>query len=138
IHYLMYADHFETEGLISSPYGEGRTSDLLHIINLYEQDYPRLKPHAKELPEADALRAVVKQGATERAPAKRWSSPSEGSDWIIECAKRKSQQPLWVRVWGGIEDVAQALHAAPEIAPTLRVYWIGGPNKKWGADAYHY
>ena len=38
-------------------------------------------------------------------------------------------------VW---KDVAQALHDAPDIAPKLRVYWIGGPNKKWGVNAYCY
>ena len=41
-------------------------------------------------------------------------------------------------MWGGIEDLAQALHDAPDILPKLRVYWIGGPNKKWSPDAYQY
>jgi hypothetical protein len=45
---------------------------------------------------------------------------------------------LHVLVWGGIEDLAQALHDAPDILPKLRVYFIGGPNKKWSPDAYHY
>ncbi|MFT2009819.1 nucleoside hydrolase-like domain-containing protein [Pontibacter sp. 13R65] len=138
IHYLMYANQFKTEGLISSPYGDGRKEDILRIIDLYEKDYPKLKANAKGFPTANVLRAVVKQGATERAPAKGWTTPTEGSEWIISCAKRESSQPLWVLVWGGIEDLAQALHDAPEIAPKLRVYWIGGPNKKWGAEAYHY
>jgi hypothetical protein len=30
-------------------------------------------------------------------------------------------------VWGGLDDVAQALHDAPEIQDKLRIYWIGGP-----------
>ena len=34
--------------------------------------------------------------------------------------------------------MAQALHDAPDILPKLRVYWIGGPNKKWSPDAYQY
>ena len=45
---------------------------------------------------------------------------------------------LHVLVWGGIEDLAQALHDAPDILPKLRVHYIGGPNKKWGPDAYQY
>jgi hypothetical protein len=138
IHYLMYADRFQTEGLVSSPYGEGRKEHILQIINLYEKDYPKLKPHSKHFPTANALRSVTKQGATERAPAKGWSAPSEGSQWIIECARRKHAQPLWILVWGGLEDVAQALHDAPDILDKLRVYWIAGPNKKWGADVYQY
>jgi hypothetical protein len=37
-----------------------------------------------------------------------------------------------------LEDLTQALHDAPEILPKLRVYWIGGPNKKWGPGAHQY
>jgi hypothetical protein len=138
IHYLMYADKFETEGLISSPYGEGRKKHILQILDLYEKDYPNLKAHARDFPAADQLRAVTKQGALDRAPGKGWSTPTEGSRWIIECARRKSAQPLWVLVWGGIDDLAQALHDAPDITDKLRVYFIAGPNKKWSADAYQY
>jgi hypothetical protein len=43
-----------------------------------------------------------------------------------------------VLVWGGIDDLAQALHDAPDILPRLRVYFIGGPNKMWSVDAYNY
>lgn len=41
-------------------------------------------------------------------------------------------------VWGGLEDLAQALHDAPEIESKIRVFWIGGPNKKWSINAYSY
>jgi len=73
-----------------------------------------------------------------RPPFRCYSKPSEGSDWIIKCAKKESSQPLWVLVWGGLEDVAQALHDAPEIRHKIRVYFIGGPNKKWSANSYAY
>ncbi|MDT0677585.1 nucleoside hydrolase-like domain-containing protein [Autumnicola musiva] len=138
IHFLMYADQFETEGLISSPYGEGRKEDILDMLDLYEQDYPKLEQHSENFPTADYLRSITKQGSIEEAPIEGWSSSNEGSEWIIECAKLKNRKPLWILVWGGIEDVAQALHDAPEIAPAIRVYWIGGPNKKWSVNAYNY
>ena len=138
IHYLMYADRFQTEGLISSPYGRGRKQDITKIIDLYAQDYSKLKAHSALFTAPQELRALTKQGALDSAPGKGWSQPSEGSEWIIKCAKRKSPQPLWVLVWGGIDDLAQALHDAPEIAGKLRVYFIGGPNKKWSANAYQY
>ena len=64
--------------------------------------------------------------------------PTEGSEWIVRCARRADPRPLWVLVWGGIEDLAQALHDAPDILPKLRVYFIGGPNKMWSVDAYDY
>ena len=137
IHYLMYADQFQTEGLISSPYGDGRKENILEMIDLYELDFPKLKQHA-DFPEPDFLRSLTKQGAKSIAPAKGWSEPSEGSQWIIEKAKTTSDRPLWILVWGGLEDIAQALHDAPEIKEKIRVYWIGGPNKKWSVNAYAY
>lgn len=138
IHYLMYADCFETEGLISSPPGNGRKQHILQIIDHYEKDYPILKRHSANYPTADQLRLVTKQGAIDRAPGKGWANPTEGSDWIIKCAKAKSDRPLWILAWGGLEDLAQALHDDPGILPFIRVYWIAGPNKKWSADAYRY
>jgi hypothetical protein len=138
IHYLMYADRFKTEGLISSPYGKGRKEDIHKILDLYEKDYPKLKARSADFPPAEELKAVTKQGATEKATLKGWGKPTEGSEWIIKCARKEAEEPLYVLVWGGIEDVAQALHDAPDISSKLRVYWIGGPNKKWSADAYQY
>jgi hypothetical protein len=63
---------------------------------------------------------------------------TEGSDWIVRAARRNDPRPLWLLVWGGIDDLAQALHDAPDILPKLRVYFIGGPNKMWSVDAYDY
>lgn len=138
IHYLMYADRFNTEGLIASPYGGGRKEDITKMIDLYEEDYPKLKARSKDFPSPDFLRSIAKQGAVDRVPLKGWREPTEGSEWIVECAKRQIDAPLWVLVWGGLEDLVQALHDAPEISDKLRVYWIAGPNKKWGADTYQY
>jgi hypothetical protein len=45
---------------------------------------------------------------------------------------------LWLLMWGGLEDLAQALHDEPGIKSKVRVYFIGGPNKKWSAKAYDY
>ena len=138
IHLLMYADLFQIEGLVSSPFGEGRVKNILDMIDLYEQDLNKLSEHSDGFPEPDALKRIVKQGATGKVSFKGFSNSSEGSDWIINCAKKPSDQPLWVLVWGGLEDLAQALHDAPEIKENIRVYWIGGPNKKWSVNAYAY
>ncbi len=44
IHFLMYSNLFNTEGLISSPsYGRGTKQHLLEMIALYEKDLPKLK-----------------------------------------------------------------------------------------------
>ncbi len=138
VHLLVYADALDLEGLISSPYGPGRIQHILQVIDCYEQDYPNLRTYSPCYPTPDRLRSITKQGETERAPWEGIRQPTEGSQWLIDCARRDDPRPLHVLVWGGIEDLAQGLHDAPDILPKLRVYWIGGPNKKWSPDAYQY
>lgn len=138
VHYLLYSDLFDTEGLISSPWGDGRTKDILEVIDHYEQDYPNLKTWSASYPHPDALRAVTKQGAVNIAPYKGWSEKTDASQWIIDCARKDDDRPLYLLMWGLLEDLAQALHDAPDILPKLRVHYIAGPNKKWGQNAYAY
>src|SRR6478609_7337717 len=42
VHLLVYADRFQIEGLLSSPYGGGRVQQILKVIDLYDRDYPNL------------------------------------------------------------------------------------------------
>jgi hypothetical protein len=138
-HLLMYSDRFHLEGLVSSPsYGQGSKREILRMIDLYAQDLPKLNRHQKGLATPSHLRSVTKQGRQGNAPYAGHTTATEGSNWIITCARKKSTQPLWILGWGGLEDLAQALHDAPDIARNIRVYWIGGPNKKWSANSYAY
>lgn len=138
VHFFVYADCFDVEGLISSPFGPGRKKHILDVIDCYEKDYANLRTYSDRYPPPDALRALTKQGETDVAPYAGVRHATEGSDWFVTCARRDDPRPLYVLVWGGLEDLAQALHDAPDILPKLRVYWIGGPNKKWSPDAYQY
>ena len=65
IHYLVYADLFDTEGLISSPPQQGRKKDILKVIDQYEKDYTHLKTWTPKYPTPDTLRSFTKQGATD-------------------------------------------------------------------------
>ena len=139
VHLLLYADCFDLEGLISSSgIGPGRKEDILTVIDCYEQDYDNLKKHSEHYPTPDALRAITKQGEIKFPAYAGVQTPTEGSELIIQCARRDDPRPLYILGWGGIEDVAQALHDAPDILPKLRFYWVGGPNKKWGPHQYQY
>jgi hypothetical protein len=138
VHLLVYGDAFDLEGLISSPYGPGRKKHILQVIDHYERDHASLRTHSNKYPTPDALRSMTKQGAIEGLGFEGFGSPTEGSECIGRGARRDDPRPLWVLVWGGIDDLAQALHDAPDILPKLSVYFIGGPNKKWSVDAYHY
>ena len=138
-HLLMYSEMFNIEGLVSSPsYGNGSKQEILRMINLYEKDLFKLQKHKNGFPTPGYLRSITKQGRKGNAPYLGYTTATEGSNWIIKCAKKKSDQPLWVLGWGGLEDLAQALHDAPEIQSKIKVYWIGGPNKKWSANSYAY
>lgn len=138
VHFLVYADQFDIEGLVSSPYGPGRKQHILEVIDVYARDYANLKTHSARYPAPDDLRVMTKEGALDGNGPAGFGAPTEGSAWIVRCARRADPRPLWVLAWGGIEDVAQALHDAPDILPKLRVYFIGGPNKMWSVDAYNY
>ncbi|WP_022919525.1 DUF1593 domain-containing protein [Ruania albidiflava] len=137
VHLLLYADVLDLEGLLSSPYGEGRAADIHRVIDCYEHDFDQLRRHA-HYPQPDALRALVKQGAIDRADHHGRTGTTEGSDWIVQRARAEDERVLDVLVWGGLDDVAQALHEAPDIADHLRVHYIGGPNTMWSVNAYRY
>lgn len=138
-HLLMYSDQFDIEGIISSPsYGKGSKEEILRMIDLYAKDYPSLRRHNKQLMTPSALRRLCKQGHRGLFTIKGYDTPTEGSEWIVRQARKESDRPLWILVWGTLEDVAQALHDAPDIVPRIRVYFIGGANKKWGVCGYNY
>lgn len=140
VHLLVCADAIDLEGLVASPWGTARDRrrHLIDLVDLYARDYPNLRQHSSRYPEPEALRARCKQGGLDPAGPRGFGQRTEGSDWIVACARRDDPRPLWVLVWGGIDDLAQALHDAPSIVVKLRVYWIGGPNKKWSTTAYDY
>lgn len=138
VHYLVYADMFDTEGLISSPPGKGRSKHILEVIDAYEKDYPNLKRHSDKYPTPDALRAMTKQGAIDAAPKEGFSQPTDGSKWIIERAKAPDDHPLYVLVWGSITDVAQAVHDEPAIKKKIRVYSIASWNTRMDPRAREY
>lgn len=140
VHLLAYADRFDIEGLVSSPFESdaGRVSNILGVIAEYEKDYPQLKRRSAHYPAPDALRAITSQGEIGSTGLRGWGVPTAGSKAIVAAARRDDPRPLWVLAWGNISDIAQALHDAPDIKAKLRVYWIGGPNKKWGPAAYDY
>lgn len=140
VHLLVSADAVDLEGMIASPWGSGRERKrhLLEIVDVYARDYPNLRTHSARYPTPEQLRALCRQGGTDSAGRRGFGTRTEGSDWIITCANRADPRPLWVLVWGGIDDLAQAVHDDPSIKSRLRVYWIGGPNKKWSTWAYDY
>ena len=139
VHYLIYADRFDTEGLISSPPDHGRAEHILEAIAAYEKDFPNLSTWSADYPTPDALRAVTAQGST---AAQGGDLPdaeiNDGVRHLIERAHAKDARPLYVLVWGSITDVAQAVHADPSIKEKLRIYSIGSWNTSMDKKARAY
>ena len=138
VHFLMYADLFDVEGLVSSPPLQGRVEHILETIDVYEKDYPALLRHSSTYPTPAQLRSVAKQGAIDRWPDNGVGEPTDGSRWIVERARAKDDRPLYVLVWGSITDIAQAVHDAPDIKGKLRVYAIGSWNTHNDRGARNY
>ena len=138
VHFLVYADVMDIEGLVSSPPQKGRARNIMEVLDAYESDYPLLARASKEYPAPDRLRALVKQGAVDPSPAAGFSEATEGSRWIIERGRAEDARPLYMLVWGSITDVAQAVHDAPDIKTRLRVYAIGSWNTAQDRAARNY
>lgn len=136
VHFLLYADRFEIEGLISSPPHEGRKKHIEEVLDAYAKDYPQLSQYG-DFPTAEELRQVTKQGAVDSLATAKPTELSKGAQWIIQKAK-EDEKPLYVLVWGSITDIAQAVHADPSIKKKLRVYSIGSWNTRLDPNSRDY
>jgi hypothetical protein len=142
IHLLHYSDILKVEGIVSSP-GPGSVNSAELIkewVMRTDLDHLRAKGNPKLMSESEVL-PLVKQGTTE-AGAPRPGNSTEGSEWIIRCARAEDPleqgRPLWVLVWGSLTDVAQALHDDPGIAERIRIYYIGCNNTVRDPESYDY
>ena len=93
VHFLLCADVFDVEGIVSSTYGPGRREHILQVIDHYARDYANLKTYSQKYPEPDALRAIAKQGALESPGPAGVGKATEGSEWIVRCARRADPRP---------------------------------------------
>jgi hypothetical protein len=138
VHYFLYGDLFDTEGIIASPPAAGSISDILRVIDLYEADYPKLARHSSKYPSPAYYRAIAKEGSRV-APTEDLShgikysdkNLTEGAKWLIQCAMRRDPEnrPLYVLIWGCPTDLAFALSARPAIKENIRVLYLAGWNE---------
>jgi hypothetical protein len=82
VHLLLYADVLDLEGLVSSPWGPGRKTQILEVIDRYAADYANLRTYSDRYPPPDELRRITRQGAIESARGDGVGGSTEGSDWI--------------------------------------------------------
>jgi hypothetical protein len=137
------------------PDGEPQPRHLVDWIKAYGEVRPNLLKHSEGWPEPDALRAMIRQGAltgrdapfnirtgvagagSGHYPLSQIIGPDRdtgGSRHIIEVLDRDDFRPVWIAVWGGSSELAQALwrvrndRSAAQLArfvAKLRVYAWG-------------
>lgn len=138
VRFLLYTDSFDVEGLIAttSVWQRDKVQPQLmrERIDAYEKVRPNLLRHSGNYPTADALRAVLRSGQPSYGMAGVGKGKdSEASRLIVRSVDRADTRPVWVLLWGGAVDLAQALwHVRATRTPAqveaflgkLRVYSI--------------
>ena len=119
IRLMLYTNDLDVEGLIaSSNLGHGQVvrPELIHAaIEAYAQVRPNLLLHSDGYPPAESLHARVRAGQPIAGPEVPVTASvgagkdTEASRWIIEVVDRPDPRPVWVPIWGGSADLAQAL-----------------------------
>ena len=141
---MLYANEFDIEGLVaSSNLGHGqrvRPELIRQVVDAYGKVRPNLLLHDARYPPAERLRDGIKAGQPVAGPkvpvaeSVGEGKDTEASDWIIRVVDRPDPRPVWVVIWGGSADLAQAFWKvratrSPEeldrFVARLRVHAIG-------------
>ncbi|WP_201500818.1 DUF1593 domain-containing protein, partial [Escherichia coli] len=106
---------FDVEGIVATTStwlrDKVNTPMILERIDAYERVLPNLQKHAPGYPSAQALRNVVRSGRAGFGMAHVGDGKStEASELIIQAVDKQDARPLWITLWGGGVDLAQALH----------------------------
>jgi len=126
VRFLLYTNEFDVEGLIASAgtYGMvARKANILAALDEYDKVDENLRTRDPNFPTADALRAVTYQGlGNGDGISIKWNCTngsaddligegrdSEASDAIIAAADKLDPRPIWIGVWGGPREIAQAI-----------------------------
>jgi hypothetical protein len=125
VRFLLYTNDFDVEALIASAgsfANVARKQNILDVLNLYDQVDENLRLHDSRYPAAERLRSITFEG---RDGA--WGSPkvgtkysqvekilgegkdSQASNAIIAIVDKPDPRPVWICVWGGPREVAQAI-----------------------------
>ncbi|WP_209402761.1 nucleoside hydrolase-like domain-containing protein [Pseudozobellia sp. WGM2] len=134
---LVYANHFDIEGLIATPHGGENFVEpqyIESIVKAYGQVRNNLELHEPDYPtEKELLNVIAKSVNSDDMKSVGGSNDSSGSELLIAAVDKNDERPLWVTVWGGPSVLAHALWKVRETRSTeelnefvskLRVYAI--------------
>jgi hypothetical protein len=126
VRFLLYANEFDIEGLIASAGTYGMVAEkknILAVLDEYDKVDENLRKHDPKYPTADALRAVTFVGKGNNNGVKIQfgcgkqpvtdiigkGKDSEASNAMIAAATKPDPRPIYIGVWGGPREVAQAI-----------------------------
>ena len=114
VRFLLYANEFDLEGLVATTSTWQRTLIQPELIRerveAYGEVRDNLLAHAPGYPATAELLALIKSGRPEYGfAAVGEGKDTEGSEWIIQVVDKPDPRPVWITVWGGAVDLAQAL-----------------------------
>lgn len=123
---LLYANEFDIEGFIASAGTVKMVAEkknILAVLDEYDQVDENLRKHDARYPTAAALRAVTFEGkGNNHGVPIQWGCgkqphtdiigegmDSEASNAILAAADKPDARPIYIGVWGGPREVAQAI-----------------------------
>lgn len=117
VRFLLYTNDVDVEGLIASSgtlANIARRHNILEMLDLYAQVEQNLRRHDGRYPTAAHLRSITWEGrsGTYGKPAGQVlgdGMDSEASEAIIRVVDKPDPRPVWICVWGGPREVAQAI-----------------------------
>jgi hypothetical protein len=138
VRFLLYSNELDVEGLLAVTSTWLRNAVHPELIEervrAYGRVLPNLRVHANGYPEAHTLLSLIKAGRPEYGMSGVGSGKdTDASRLIINAADRDDPRPLWLTLWGGSTDLAQALWFVQSTRPPsdvarfvakLRVYSI--------------
>ncbi|MBN2444233.1 MAG: DUF1593 domain-containing protein [Spirochaetales bacterium] len=126
VRFLLYTNEFDVEGIIASAGTFNMVANkqnVLAALDKYDQVDENLRKHDSNYPTAAFLRSVTYQGLGNEGSIniqwgcgkQPWSDiigsgrDSEASEGIIAAADKDDPRPIYIGVWGGPREVAQAI-----------------------------
>lgn len=146
IRFMLYTNDVDVEALIATRIGDAsvRPDYIRNVVNAYGEVHSNLLLHQTDYPPRNYLLNVIQPGhVTARVEDIGPSGDSEGSNAIIAAVDKADPRPVYVLIWGGSYDLAQALwrvrndrgaSAAEPFVAKIRVHCDGdqyAPTGPW-------
>lgn len=114
VRFLTYSNQFDIENIIATTSTWQRDKvhpELLYErVDAYAKVYPNLQQHASGFPAPDSLKQKIISGrAGYGMDYVGNDKTTPASQSIIATVDKADSRPVWITVWGGAVDLAQAL-----------------------------